>query len=399
MYRMMVVTLNPWPVALDWTTRHAVQPALTSMHLQWLDSQAEDIARYFLLTLVQVAIVAFVLRPAESLWPAEQWDNRLTTGIDCRYTLIKLFLVLPLFTYLVLFPLNRWMGGDSAGDGAGLVSVQEVAPWLGHHPVELFLVYYAIYDFVLYAVHRLQHSIPWWWALHSLHHSQRQLSCWSNDRDHYVDDLLEALVVAAVGLVIGIAPTQYALLILLGELLQNLGHANIRLNFGPVLGRLLVDPRYHRLHHMRVDPDRPTLHACNYAFIFPIWDILFGSALYGEAPRPTGVGDPTVDADNQRGIVAQQWFTLRRWWGAFSCRAGWMPGDVAFDQAYRPVSTKHIDLHVFEKDGRPLQAARADVSSLEGEAIRWHVLRPRVGRQAGSVQAPIGTEWRNGSKR
>lgn len=364
----MVALADPWTATLAWTTAHAVHPALQWLRLPWLDSQASDIARYFLLTIVQVAVIVLVLRPAESLWPAERWERRRTTAIDCRYTLLKLFVVLPLFTYLVLFPLNQWMGGDSEGDGAGLVSIQQGIPWLAAHPAVLFLVYYAIYDFVLYVVHRLQHQIPWWWALHSLHHSQRQLSCWSNDRDHYLDDLLEALIVAGVGVVIGVAPTEYALLVLLGELLQNLGHANIRLHFGPVFGRLLVDPRYHRLHHMRVDPDQPTLHACNYAFIFPIWDILFGTALYGQPVRPTGVCDPTVDADNRYGMVGQQLTTLRRWWAAIRCRAGWMPGDVAFDEHYRPVSVRHIDLHALEREGRPLRAARRVQGPVSGPA-------------------------------
>ena len=214
--------LSPWATALSWTTSHAVHPTLLALHLSWLDSQASDIARYFLLTMVQVAIIACVLRPLEDVWPAEPWEQRRSTFIDCRYTLIKLFLVLPLFTYLVLYPLNQWMGGDSEGDGAGLISIQQGLPWLAHHPVVLFLVYYAIYDFVYYVVHRLQHAIPWWWALHSLHHSQRQLSCWSNDRDHYLDDMLEALIIAGVAMVIGVAPTEYALLVLLGELLQTL---------------------------------------------------------------------------------------------------------------------------------------------------------------------------------
>jgi sterol desaturase/sphingolipid hydroxylase (fatty acid hydroxylase superfamily) len=354
----------PWPLALHWTSLHIVHPVLLAAHLSWLDGQSGDIAQYFLLTVVQFAVIAFVLRPAEDVWPAEPWAARTTTAIDARYTALKLFVALPLFTYLVLFPLNQWMGGDSEGGGAGLVSIQQGVPWLAHHPVVLFVVYYAIYDFVYYLIHRLQHAIPWWWALHSLHHSQRQLSCWSNDRDHYLDDALEALIIAGVGVVIGVSPTEYALLVLLGELLQNLGHANVRLHFGPVLGRVLVDPRYHRLHHMRIDPERPTLHACNYSFVFPLWDILFGTALYGEQVRPTGVGDPTVDADNRYGIVGQQWTTLQRFWATIRRVDGWKPGEVVFGEGYRPIPVQGLDLRALEccadqqekpEDGRPAQ--------------------------------------------
>lgn len=313
----------------------------------------DEIVQYFLLTIVQVAVIALVFRPMEHLWPLEHWQDRRVTLIDRSYTLIKLFGVLPLFTYLILAPLGTLFAGGG-DDSAGIVSVQGLVPWLGRHPVLLFLVYYAIQDFTYYVIHRLQHAIPWWWALHSLHHSQRQVSCWTNDRDHYLDDLLEALIVAAVAVVIGVPPVEYALLVLSGELLQNLSHANVRLRFGPVLDKLVVDPRYHRLHHMRVDPERPTLHACNYALVFPLWDILFGTALYGEAVRPTGVGDPMVDADNRRGIIAQQLYVLRRFQTSFRSRAGWRPGDVAFNTRYQPVSVRDFDLHALEESQVPL---------------------------------------------
>ncbi len=318
-------------------------------------SLMHEIAEYFLLTVVQVAVIALVFRPMERMWPVEHWPDRRVTAIDRSYTLIKLFGVLPLFTYLILAPLGNLFGGGN-DDPTGIVSVQGLVPWLGHHPVLLFLVYYAIQDFTYYLIHRLQHAIPWWWALHSLHHSQRQVSCWTNDRDHYLDDLLEALIVAGVAVAIGVPPVEYALLVLSGELLQNLSHANVRLRFGPVLDKLVVDPRFHRLHHMRVDPERPTLHACNYALVFPLWDILFGTALYGEKVRPTGVGDPMVDADNRRGIVAQQLYVLKRFRAAVLSRAGWRPGDVAFNARYEPVSVRDFDLHALEESQVPLAA-------------------------------------------
>lgn len=362
----MHAILALWSAVVNGLALHVVEPVLAALHLSRLVADPpREIAQYFLLTAVQVAIIAGVFRPLENLWPAERWIDRRATAVDRAYTLLKLFGVLPLFTYLALSPLARLIGGTGDGVG-GVFSVQGLLPWLGQHPVLLFLVYYALYDLAYYAIHCLQHTIPWWWALHSLHHSQRQLGCWSNDRDHYLDDLLEALAVAAVALLIGVPPTDYVLLVLGGNLLQNLDHANVRLRFGPVLDKLLVDPHYHRLHHMRVDPDRPGLHYCNFAFIFPVWDILFGTALFGEPLRPTGVGDPMVDADNRYGLVGQQLYVLRRFWGAFHRRAGWQPGDVAFDERYAPV-------HEF--DLRRLEASQIPLAHAEG-------------RRAGAVAQP-----------
>ena len=45
----------------------------------------------------------------------------------------------------------------------------------------LFLVYFLLYDLAGYLWHRAQHALPWLWALHSLHHSQRQVSTWTDD--------------------------------------------------------------------------------------------------------------------------------------------------------------------------------------------------------------------------
>ena len=215
--------------------------------------------------------------------------------------------------------------------------VLHTIPFLDQHPSLLFLVYYLVFDFVYYWMHRVQHALPWWWALHSLHHSQRQVSCWTNDRECFVGGLLEASVLASVGLVLGVDPAEFALLILVGELIQNFSHANVRIGFGKWLNTVLVGPAFHRLHHMRAESDRPGLHNCNFAQAFPVWDILFGTALYGERARTTGVADPEVDADNERGLIGQQWTALRRFWGAIRRRAGWTPGEVSFGEGYVPI--------------------------------------------------------------
>jgi len=96
---------------------------------------------------------------------------------------------------------------------------------------------------------------------------------------------------------------------------------------------------------MLVDPDRPKLHNCNFGQVFSIWDILFGTALYGEPLRPTGVGDPMVDDDNNHGLLGLHWNATKRFWGAIRCPAGWKLGDVAFGPDYTPIPTAQLDLH------------------------------------------------------
>jgi len=348
-----------WSQCVAWLTVHAVTPFLTLVHLDGLAGDPSEIAGALLIAFVQVLIIGGVMRPLESLVPAERWADRRYVRIDRTFTLVMLFGLNPLFAYLVLTPLANAFGGGGIDVAAAEETFSGLArwvPWFQHHPYVLFGVYYLLYDFTYYWMHRTQHAIPWWWALHSMHHSQRQMSCWTNDRGSYVDGFLQSMVLATVGLVIGVDPEQFALLMFISELVQNFSHTNVRFGFGRVFERVFVDPKFHRLHHMIVDPDRPQLHDCNYGQVLSIWDVLFGTALYGEPPRPTGVGDPMVDIDNERGLVAMQWGAFRRFWGAVWTPAGWKLGDVAFDEHYRPVPTAHMDLHAFAHAASPPDA-------------------------------------------
>ena len=108
-----------------------------------------------------------------------------------------------------------------------------------------------------------------------------------------------------------------------------------------------------------VEPDRNHVYGCfavaisvfafayssNFGQVLTVWDQLFGTALYGEPVHRCGIGDPTVDADNGRGVIAMQLYTLRRFWGAFTRLDGWKPQEVSFDASYRPVPVNRRDPH------------------------------------------------------
>jgi len=53
-----------------------------------------------------------------------------------------------------------------------------------------WIAYIVLDDFTGYWIHRAQHHFNWWWSLHSLHHAQRQMTMWSDNRNHLLDDLL-----------------------------------------------------------------------------------------------------------------------------------------------------------------------------------------------------------------
>jgi sterol desaturase/sphingolipid hydroxylase (fatty acid hydroxylase superfamily) len=359
-----------WANLADWLSTHAVVPVLDWLHLTGLAGDPHDIAASLLIATLQVSIIGLIFRPLESWFPAEAWTDRKLTLVDRNYTLLMLLGIFPLFTYLVLTPFSHLFGGSDSSTGSPLALTHWV-PWFNQHPYVLFAVYYVVYDFVYYWMHRTQHAIPWWWALHSMHHSTRQMSCWTNDRGSLVDGFIQSMILATVGLAIGVDPDEFAWLMLIGELVQNFSHVNARIGFGRIFDRVFVAPKFHRLHHMLVDPDRPSLHNCNYGQVFSIWDVLFGTALYGEAPRPTGVGDPMVDADNQYGLVGLHWAALKRFWFTVRCLDGWKPGEVAFGEDYRPIPVSHVDLHALHRasPGEPINPSRGVNAHVTAEEV------------------------------
>lgn len=324
-----------WLALKVWLATHLITPTFSFLQINDASLQPDAVAEATMYALLQIFIIAFIFRPLESLAPAERWANREHTKIDRLYTLIMLLGLFPLFSYIVLQPFGRLFSSEDAV-ASGVHGLRAWVPWFDQHEYVLLFVYYVIYDCTYYWIHRMQHMIPWWWALHSMHHSQRQLSCWSNDRGSYLDGVIQSFILAGVGVVMGIDIEDFALLTLLSELVQNFSHTNTTLGFG-WLSRLLVDPKFHRLHHMVADHEKPGFHNVNFGQVLSLWDQVFGTSLYGEPVHPTGVADPVVDADNSRGLVMMQWYTLKRFWGAFKRKSGWQPGDVSFGEDYAPV--------------------------------------------------------------
>ena len=97
---------------------------------------------------------------------------------------------MPLLIFIVAFPITNQIEHQVRSLGWAPMRLEHLIPWLHDKPLASFLVYFILYDFAAYWVHRAQHRFSWWWALHSLHHSQRRMTVWTDDRNHIVDDLL-----------------------------------------------------------------------------------------------------------------------------------------------------------------------------------------------------------------
>jgi sterol desaturase/sphingolipid hydroxylase (fatty acid hydroxylase superfamily) len=255
----------------------AVQPALYHLGLMDWSEEAFDGVEFALFGALEVAAAYILFRPLELWRPVERWGERRAVRTDVVYTLIHRLGLVPALLFLVLTPIGALIDGWLRYKGYIPPTVEQLIRPLIDHPFATFLIYVAVFDLSEYWRHRLQHRLPWWWALHSLHHDQRQMTLWTDDRNHIFDDVLASAWSGTIAMLIGVAPSEYPLVMIAFRLVESLSHTNARLGFGRFGTPLLVGPHYHRLHHAIDHARAPFTGAmgCNFAVIFPIWDVIF----------------------------------------------------------------------------------------------------------------------------
>ena len=154
-------------------------------------------------------------------------------------------------------------------------TLERFLPFLLGTPVLTFFLYAVVLDLADYWRHRFSHSFGWWYGLHSVHHAQTRMTFWSDDRNHVFDDLIGYVWFIGAGLLIGVPPMQFPLLVLTLRLVESLSHANTRVSFGRLGERLLVSPQFHRAHH---GLEAGGVRSFNFGAMFPWWDMLFRTA-------------------------------------------------------------------------------------------------------------------------
>jgi sterol desaturase/sphingolipid hydroxylase (fatty acid hydroxylase superfamily) len=271
--------------------------------------------------LIELMLIFLILRPLEAWIPVKRNLDASARINDFIYTCVHRLGFFTLGVFFLLDPLFDAFTSELRLLGIGQFNLELLWPNVTDIPLVSFLVYLVVLDFFDYWYHRASHQFHWWWGLHSLHHSQRDMNLWSDNRNHLLDDLLRDIFMALIAMTIGVEPAQYVLLVVATRMQQSLQHANVRMHFGRIGERLMVSPRYHRLHHAigigHESRGQSTLGGCNFAVLFPVWDIVFGTARFGDTFEATGVRDQLpppqgTSRDYGRGFWQQQWFGVKR---------------------------------------------------------------------------------------
>ena len=321
--------IDIWVGVQDWIFETLVSPLLFQLGMMEWFEPAFNAVEIVMLGIVQILVIALGMRFFERRWPLEKTGNENLVAVDRVYTVLNKLGIIPLVVFMVTYPISNEIDYLVRAWGYAPPRLERLLPWLHDSALASFLVYFALYDFAAYWLHRAQHRFSWWWALHSLHHSQRRVTVWSDDRNHIVDNLLVTVALVIFAQFVGVQPEDYILILMIGRLIESWSHANVDMSFGRVGERLIVGPRFHRLHHALASPDERHIQDHNFAPVFPIWDMLFGTAIYDDKRRPTGVDNPLIDADNGRGWATQQVTVFGRFLRALAprfTRASVQPG-------------------------------------------------------------------------
>lgn len=157
-------------------------------------------------------------------------------------------------------------------------SIWSTLPW----PLTVLLVLLAL-DFCDYWSHRLMHNSPLW-GVHAVHHSEQRMTWISSFRVHFLEaNVMRFGYFVLLGW-IGLPAAPLAVAFAISLLHNHYVHCDVGWDHGP-LDKLIASPNWHRWHHS-VDP---TAYNQNYANVFSLFDVMFGT-YYNPGRCDTEVG-------------------------------------------------------------------------------------------------------------
>ena len=208
-----------------------------------------------------------------------------------------------------LFPVARWVGGLARVlKNLFLASFNFILGPLIVIPVTVFAVEHApdwrpdlwsgwpgliadllILDFWIYWWHRLNHTLPFLWRFHAVHHLDETLDASSALRFHFGEVALSALVRALVIYLLAVPLASVLIFEVLIAVAAIFHHSNVKLpaRLERALSWIIVTPSIHWIHHHAIRADTDS----SYSTVLSLWDRLFGSSskTVRNAELPIGV--------------------------------------------------------------------------------------------------------------
>jgi sterol desaturase/sphingolipid hydroxylase (fatty acid hydroxylase superfamily) len=208
---------------------------------------------------------------------------------DVVYWFATILLTKPLVRLMLILPAGVLILAQVTS-----VDVMKLGAYAGYGPLSRQPIWlqviqiYLLVDLASYWTHRLFHRGKWW-PFHAVHHSSEDLDWLGSLRVHPVNDLVNKLAQVTPVLLMGYNPTVTLSAAPILTFYAIFLHANVNWDFGP-LRSVIATPVFHRWHHSK---DREAWDK-NFAGLFPMWDLLFGTYYMpkGRYPEHFGICEP-----------------------------------------------------------------------------------------------------------
>jgi len=159
----------------------------------------------------------------------------------------------------------NFVAGWAQEQGWGLLHALDLGS-----PARLVLAL-VLLDGWMYLWHRANHTIPFLWRFHRMHHSDTAMDVTTATRFHLGEHVGASFLRAALILALGFEVWQLIVYDTLLIFVTMLHHANISLGrYDRWLRWLIVTPDMHKVHHSSWRPETDS----NYSTVFSVWDRL-----------------------------------------------------------------------------------------------------------------------------
>ncbi len=220
-------------------------------------------------------------------------------------------------------------------------------------------------DFAYYWLHRYSHQIRWMWALHSVHHSARQITFSVAYRLGWTSLVSGPWLFLVPLCWIGFDPRAVALMYAANLLYQFWLHTEIVPKLG-FLEWFLNTPSHHRVHHA-IEPEYLDR---NYGGVLIVWDRLFGTFTEERAGAPRTYGLlHQIDTLNPVKVAFAEWVV--------------MIGDLRRAKSLREAAGHLFGPPGWRADGSGLTTrAIREAAGIESDSRRRAGSQPRLGAAA-----------------
>lgn len=248
-----------------------------------------DSANYF--TLLILASIAIWLLEIAMPWRKKQAIFRKDFWIDAFYMFFN-FYIFNLIVFIALSNTSAYLFGKLMA-GIGLpddhfFDFSYMNVW-----VQL-LMYFLIADFVQWAIHIALHRVPFFWKVHKVHHSVKEMGFAAHLRYHFMENVfyktgLYIVLGYLFNFKLEYAFFMHAFTIIIGHL----NHANLGWDYGP-LKYILNNPKMHIWHHAKDLPDTHP-YGMNFGISLSLWDYIFGTSYVPASGRDIELGFDKIE--------------------------------------------------------------------------------------------------------